>query len=195
MKADLWAAGCEHPPFVFVRLLRRHALEFVGIEPDALACRHVDANRPRCLVEPGIADGHEKPVRPLLGCAARPGHDEIHRAIFALVDDDALQMAGRPIVQIEDVDRLERPAPPPIEVGRLHVDEADWMCDRSPAWCRPIGQRAVEPEVLDDYCLCGHCCNLGGEDAAGACVRRVYRDREPLGPPSYLSDVRCDVVL
>src|SRR4051794_30730782 len=70
VKASLRAAGREHTPFVFVRLLRRHALELVGIERDALACRHVDANRPRRLVEPGVANGHQKPVRPLVGRAA-----------------------------------------------------------------------------------------------------------------------------
>ena len=124
VKANLRAAGREHTPFVFVLLLRRHALEFVGIERDALACRHVDANRPRRLVEPGIANGHEKPVRPLVGRAALRGHDEIYRPILAAVDDDALQVAGRPVLQIEDVDRLERPAPPPIEVGRQGIGRA-----------------------------------------------------------------------
>jgi hypothetical protein len=80
--------------------------------------------------------------------AAPPGDDEIHRAILAAVDDDALQAAGRPILQIEDVDRLERPAPPPIEVGCLHVDESPTGC----AFGRRRGAgrfslRAVIPEA------------------------------------------------
>ena len=179
VKANLRAAGREHTPFVFVRLLRRHALELVGIERDALACRHVDANRPRRLVEPGIADRHEKPVRPLVPRAASPGHDEIQRLIFAAVDDDALQ-AGRSADLADRGSRSSRTAGTPTDRDRplARGRAADRLCDPSPT---RTPADSVPARLLRRFMMIAPCADIAGISAVKTPRTRVCEACVPTG--------------
>jgi hypothetical protein len=122
VKPDFGAAGGEQAPLVVVGLILGQAFEFLRIERDLLALGGVDANGPGPLIEPGIANRHEKRVLPV-----RSGDREKHRLILSLVDDDPIQVTVRTVVEIEDVDRSKRPTVPAIEIGRSHVHEAAWL--------------------------------------------------------------------
>src|SRR5881628_3884926 len=76
VESDFRTAGGEHAPFVLVGLLRRHALELVRVEWNALPLCRVDADRPFRIVEPGVADRQQKRIR-AFAPAATPGNDEI----------------------------------------------------------------------------------------------------------------------
>jgi hypothetical protein len=123
VESNLRAAGGEDTAFVFVGILRRHLRELRWIERDALAFGRVDSNGPFRVVEPGVTSRHEKPVLPLAGRSASLGNDDIARAILPAIDDETIQLADWPILEIENVDRGKGPAEPSIEVSRSHVDE------------------------------------------------------------------------
>jgi hypothetical protein len=123
MESNLGAAGGEDTAFVFVGLLRRHLRERRWIERYALAFGRVDSNGPFRIVEPDVTSRHEKPVLPLAGRTASLGNDDIARAILRAIDDETIQLADRPILQVENVDRGKGTAQPSIEVSRSHVNE------------------------------------------------------------------------
>jgi hypothetical protein len=150
VEPDLRAAGGEHAPFVFVGLFRGHARELVGIEWDPFASGHVDSNRSFRIVEPGVTDRHEKTVLPLLAAPAVLRDDEINRTILVAIDDDPLQPAGRPVPEIEDVDRRERPTLEPIEVSRSHEREpaiVGWLIEWHRFTSLPLHPEAASNRV------------------------------------------------
>jgi hypothetical protein len=123
VESNLRAAGAEHTAFVFVGLLRRHLRELRWIERDALAFGRIDANGPFRLVEPGVTSGHEKPVLPPAGRSASFRDHDIARAILPAIDDETIQSANWPILEVENVDRGKGTAEPSVEVSRAYVNE------------------------------------------------------------------------
>jgi hypothetical protein len=123
VESNLRAAGGEDTAFVFVGLLRRHLRELRWNERYALAFGRVDSNGPFRVVEPDVTSRHEKPLLPLAGRSASLGNDDIARAILPAIDDETIQFAHWPILEVENVDRGKGTAEPSIEVSRSHVNE------------------------------------------------------------------------
>src|SRR4051794_18142763 len=63
MEANLGTAVGQHLALVGICLCGRHPLERIAIERDTLTRGRVDPDCTRGLVEPGVADRHQKPRR------------------------------------------------------------------------------------------------------------------------------------